>query len=137
VELSVSDDALGKMYTVLAKRRGRVLSEDMKDGVNLVNVEAIQPLTKSFGFAEALRKQTSGFASAQMLFSHWEVVDVDPFWSPRTEEELEDIAIEDNTDAKNNLARKLVTAVRKRKGLRLEEKIVQNAEKQRTLSRKK
>lgn len=137
VSLSVAGDALGRMYTVLAKRRGRVLCEDMKDGVNIFNVEAVLPLTESFGFAEALRKQTSGFASAQMVFSHWEVVDVDPFWSPRTEEELEDIAVEDDTEAKNNLARKLVTSVRKRKGLRLEEKIVQNAEKQRTLSRKK
>jgi ribosome assembly protein 1 len=137
VELSVAGDALGRMYTVLAKRRGRVLAEDMKDGVNVFNVAAVLPLTESFGFAEALRKQTSGFASAQMMFSHWEAVDVDPFWSPRTEEELEDAALEDTTEASNNLARKLVTAVRRRKGLRVEGKIVRSAEKQRTLSRKK
>lgn len=137
VDVSVSADALGRMYTVLAKRRGRVLLEDMKDGVNIFNVTAVIPLTESFGFAEALRKQTSGFASAQMTFRRWEAVDVDPFWVPKTEEEKEDIAAEDATETNNNLARKLLTGVRRRKGLRLEDKIVQNAEKQRTLSRKK
>lgn len=137
VEVSVPGDALGRTYTVLAKRRGRVLCEDMKDGVNVFNVEAELPLTESFGFAEALRKQTSGFASAQMMFCHWEAVGVDPFWAPRTEEELEDLGLADTTEADNNLARKLITSVRRRKGLRLEEKIVENAEKQRTLSKKK
>jgi ribosome assembly protein 1 len=137
VEVSVAGDALGGTYTVLGKRRGRVLSEDMKDGVNVFSVEAILPQTESFGFSDALRKQTSGFASAQMMFSHWETVDVDPFWTPRTEEELEDLGLEDNTEANNNLARRLVNGVRKRKGLKLEEKIVENAEKQRTLTRNK
>lgn len=137
VEVSVSEEALGRVYTVLAKRRGRVLAEDMKDGVNIFGIEAILPLTESFGFADALRKQTSGFASAQMVFSHWEAVDADPFWAPRTEEELEDLGLEDSTEWNNNLARKLISAVRRRKGLKIEEKIVKNAEKQRTLSKKK
>lgn len=137
VDVSVSGDALGSVYIVLAKRRGRVVLEDMKDGVNIFNVTAVVPLTESFGFAEALRKRTSGFASAQMMFGRWEAVDVDPFWVPQTEEEKEDIAAEDATETNNNLARKLLTGVRRRKGLRLEDKIVQNAEKQRTLSRKK
>jgi ribosome assembly protein 1 len=137
VEVSVSGDALGGTYTALGKRRGRVVAEEMKDGVNIFSVEAIMPQTESFGFSESLRKQTSGFASAQMVFSHWETVDVDPFWTPRTEEELEDVGLENNTEASNNLARKLVNGVRKRKGLRMEEKIVEKAEKQRTLTKNK
>jgi ribosome assembly protein 1 len=137
VDVSVAGDALGKTYTVLAKRRGRVLSEDMKDGVNVFNVKAFLPVIESFGFADALRKQTSGLASAQLLFGHWETVDVDPFWTPRTEEELEDLGREDSTEADNNLARKLVNSVRRRKGLKIEEKIVEKAEKQRTLSKNK
>jgi hypothetical protein len=35
-----------------------------------------------------IRKQTSGLAMPQLVFSHWEVIDTDPFWVPRTEEEL-------------------------------------------------
>jgi ribosome assembly protein 1 len=137
VDVSVVGEALGKTYTVIAKRRGRVLLEDLRDGVNVFNVKAVLPVTESFGFADALRKQTSGLAAAQLLFSHWETVDVDPFWAPRTEKELEDLGREDLTEANNNLARKLVNSVRRRKGLKLEEKIVENAEKQRTLSKNK
>lgn len=137
VEIAVPGDALGGTYTVLAKRRGRVLSEDMKEGVNVFGIEAVIPVIESFGFADALRKQTSGFAAPQMIFSHWEAVEIDPFWVPRTEEEIEDLGLSDATAENNNLARKLINSVRRRKGLRVEEKIVENAEKQRTLSRKK
>eukprot|EP01043_Picozoa_sp_COSAG02_P018928 COSAG02_NODE_897_length_16123_cov_10.462993_4_plen_71_part_00 len=31
-------------------------------------------------FADELRKATSGVCSAQLVFSHWEPIDVDPFW---------------------------------------------------------
>ena len=34
------------------------------------------------------RKRTSGLASPQLVFSHWEVFDLDPFWVPTTEEEI-------------------------------------------------
>lgn len=137
VDISVPGDALGRTYTVLGQRRGRVLKEDMKEGVNVFGIEAFLPVQDSFGFADLLRKHTSGFAVPQMLFSHWEVLEMDPFWSPQTEEELEDLGASDMTAENNNLARKLINGVRRRKGLRIEEKIVENAEKQRTLSRKK
>lgn len=72
-----------------------------------------------------------------MRFSHWEVIDKDPFWMPSTEEELEELSLEDSTVSRNNLARKLVDQIRRRKGLKVEEKLVEKAEKQRNLSRKK
>lgn len=137
VDISVPGDALGKTYTVIGQRRGRVLNEDMKEGVNVFGIDAYLPVQDSFGFAELLRKQTSGFAVPQMIFSHWESIDLDPFWFPQTEEELEDLGVADSTAENNNLARRLINGVRRRKGLKVEEKIVENAEKQRTLSRKK
>lgn len=137
VNISVPGDVLGKTYTVLGQRRGRVLNEDMKEGVNVFGIEAYLPVQDSFGFSDVLRKQTSGFAVPQMVFSHWETMELDPFWSPQTEEELEDLGAADTTAETNNLARKLINGVRRRKGLKVEEKIVENAEKQRTLSRKK
>lgn len=45
-------------------------------------------MTDSFGFAEELRRRTSGLAVPQLLFSHWEVIQEDPFWVPTTEEEI-------------------------------------------------
>lgn len=137
VDIAVTSDALGGTYTVIGKRRGRVIDETIRDGVNVFGIEAVIPVVESFGFADLVRKQTSGFAVPQMRFSHWETVDIDPFWEPRTEEELEELGVADATAENNNLARKLMNGARRRKGLRVEEKIVENAEKQRTLSRKK
>ena len=61
------------MYAVLGKRNGRILEEDMKEGSNLFNIVAVLPVVESFGFAEEIRKRTSGLASPQLRFSHWEV----------------------------------------------------------------
>lgn len=58
----------------------------------------------------------------------------DPFWVPSTEEELLHFGEKADSD---NLARKYMNAVRKRKGLPVEEKLVKHAEKQRTLAKKK
>jgi len=58
-------------------------------------------------------------------------------WVPQTEEELEDWSLEDKTLANNNLAAKLVNRTRRRKGLHVVDKIVDKAEKQRTLKRNK
>ena len=137
VDISVPGEALGKTYTVIGQRRGRVLNEDMKEGVNVFGIDAYLPVQDSFGFTDLLRKSTSGFAVPQMVFSHWETIELDPFWYPQTEEELEDLGKADSTAENNNLARKLINSVRRRKGLKVEEKLVENAEKQRTLSRKK
>ena len=65
---------LGKLYAVLGKRNGRVLSEDLKEGTSVFNITATLPVVESFGFAEEIRKRTSGLASPQLKFSHWEVI---------------------------------------------------------------
>ena len=62
----------------------------------------------------------------------YEILDQDPFWVPTTEEELEDLG--DKAD-RENVARKYMDDVRRRKGLFVEKKIVENAEKQRTLKK--
>ena len=62
------------MYAVLSKRHGRVLGEDMKEGSSIFNINAVLPVVESFGFAEEIRKRTSGLASPQLRFSHWEVI---------------------------------------------------------------
>jgi ribosome assembly protein 1 len=61
------------------------------------------------------------------------VIDTDPFWVPSTEEELE--LYGDKGDSINR-AQIYMNNVRRRKGLPVTEKVVEFAEKQRTLSRK-
>ena len=67
-------EVLGKLYAVLGKRNGRILSEEMIEGSAVFIIEAVIPVAESFGFAEDMRRRTSGLASPQLVFSHWEVV---------------------------------------------------------------
>ncbi|PON74116.1 Translation elongation factor [Parasponia andersonii] len=133
-ELNTSTEYLGPMYAVLARRRARVLKEEMQEGSALFTVHAHVPVSESFGFADELRRWTSGAASALLVLSHWEALPEDPFFVPRTEEEIEEFG--DGSSVLPNTARKLIDNVRRRKGLPVEEKVVQHATKQRTLARK-
>ena len=45
-------DVLGKVYGVVAKRRGRIVSEEMKEGTSFFTVRALLPVVESFGFAD-------------------------------------------------------------------------------------
>ncbi|KAL8479138.1 hypothetical protein ACS0TY_026115 [Phlomoides rotata] len=133
-ELNTPTEHLGSMYAVLSRRRARVLKEEMQEGSPLFSVHAYVPVSESFGFADELRRWTSGAASALLVLSHWETLGEDPFFVPKTEEELEEYG--DGSSVVQNTARKLVDGVRRRKGLAVEEKVVQHATKQRTLARK-
>lgn len=62
----------------------------------------------------------------------YELLDLDPFWVPTTEEELEDLG--EKSD-RANVARVYMDKVRERKGMFVEKKLVQFAEKQRNLKR--
>ncbi|XP_066503596.1 elongation factor-like GTPase 1 [Hoplias malabaricus] len=133
-EIMATAEVLGRVYAVLSKREGRVLNEEMKEGTDMFIIRAVLPVAESFGFADEMRKRTSGLASPQLVFSHWEVISSDPFWVPTTEEEY--LHFGEKADSANQ-ALKYMNAVRKRKGLYVEEKIVEHAEKQRTLSKNK
>lgn len=69
-----------------------------------------------------------------LLFLFKQVVDIDPYWVPSTEEEY--LHFGDKADSQNR-AKLYMDSVRKRKGLMVEEKLVEHAEKQRTLSKNK
>ena len=133
-DIMVRTEALGKMYSVVGKRRGRVVREDLIEGSTTFTVTAHIPVIESFNIGPELRKQTSGMAMPQLVFSHWEVLDIDPRWVPSTEEEL--LHFGEKADTANP-ALKYVNDIRKRKGLKIDEKIVEFAEKQRTLTKSK
>lgn len=135
-DLQCDQHQLGNLYSVLARRRGEVVKEDIIDGTSLFLLSATLPVAESFGFASELLKKTSGNATApQLRFSHWQINNTDPFWKPTTAEELEDhggyVSIE------SNMTRVIIDKIRKRKGLQVEEKVVASAEKQRTLTKNK
>lgn len=89
-------------------------------------------MAESFGFADEIRKRTSGAAAPQLVFEGFEMLDEDPFWVPTTEEELEDLGEKGD---KENVAKRYVDAVRERKGLLVKKKVVEHGEKQKTLKR--
>ncbi|TPX60007.1 hypothetical protein PhCBS80983_g02070 [Powellomyces hirtus] len=131
-DLQAPSEVLGKVYAVLARRRGRILAEEMREGTPFFNIRARIPVVESFGFSDDIRKRTSGAASPQLIFAGFEILDIDPFWTPSTIEELEDLG--DKAD-RENLAKKYMEGVRKRKGMLVAKKIVEDAEKQRTLKK--
>jgi ribosome assembly protein 1 len=127
----VNSDTLGKLYGVLAKRNAKIIDESLKSDINSIfKVSAYVPVADSFGLAEELRKRTSGLAMPHIEFSHYEIIDMDPYWEPKTEEEL--LLYGDKADFENQ-ARRYMNDVRKRKGLFVKEKLVEHSEKQRTL----
>lgn len=59
---------------MIGKRNGRILQDEMREGSQMFNIVAVMPVVESFGFCEDIRKKTSGLASPQLVFSHWEVI---------------------------------------------------------------
>lgn len=131
----VNSDVLGKLYAAFGKRQGRVVAAESALGFGgQFQVLATLPVPESFQLARELRTQTSGLASPQLVFSHWEVIEQDPYWVPSTEEEY--LHFGEKADS-GNRAKKYMDAVRRRKGLPVDSQLVMHAEKQRTLSKKK
>ncbi|XP_071558659.1 elongation factor-like GTPase 1 [Temnothorax nylanderi] len=131
----VNSDVLGKLYAVFGKRQGRIVSTESAHGFGgQFRVLATLPVLESFHLARELRTQTSGLASPQLVFSHWEVIEQDPYWVPSTEEEYLHFGEKADSD---NRARCYMDAVRRRKGLPVNSQLVTHGEKQRTLSKNK
>jgi len=133
-ELITPTEQLGATYAVLGKRRARVLKEEMQEGTSLFTVHAYLPVAESIGFSNQLRSLTAGAVSALLVLSHWEAIPEDPFFVPKTQDELEEFG--DGSSIGPNLAKKLMNSVRRRKGLHVEEKVVEHGTKQRTLAKK-
>jgi len=124
--ITTTSEALNGTYAVLGRRRSDIISESIREGTGVFIIHAYLPVANSFGFADELRKLTSGASSAQLVFSHWKELDIDPYQKLG----------EDGEELTDNVARDLMDMVRKRKGLKVDEKVVKVATKQRTLSRK-
>jgi len=101
VEIQAPEGALGGIYSTLNQKRGMVFEEINRPGTPIYNVKAYLPVMESFGFTAALRAATAGQAFPQCVFDHWELLNSDPL-DPTSQ------------------AGKLVSDIRKRKGIKLE-----------------
>lgn len=130
--IQATPEVLGRVYSVLTRRRGAILSESLLEGTPYFTIEATLPVAESFGFGEEIRKRTSGLAQPMLKFVGFQMLDdVDPFWVPRSEEELEDLGVHGERE---NVAKKYVDLVRVRKGLLVRSaRGGRDAEKQKTL----
>ena len=99
--IAAPSDVMSGIYQCFSQRRGVVFSEETVQGTPLLEVKAYLPVSESFGFTAHLRSLTSGQAFPQSSFSHWEIINQDPF------------------DVKSK-AYEITMNIRKRKGLKLE-----------------
>lgn len=131
--IQATPEVLGRVYSVLTRRRGSILSESLLEGTPYFTITSTLPVAESFGFSDEIRKRTSGLAQPMLVFTGFEVLDdVDPSWVPKTEEELEDLG---EYGDRENVAKKYVDGVRRRKGLLVKGSrgVGRDAEKQRNL----
>ena len=99
--IAAPQDVMSGIYQCFSQRRGVVFSEENVQGTPLLEVKAYLPVSESFGFTAHLRSLTSGQAFPQSNFSHWEIINQDPF------------------DVKSQ-AYEITMNIRKRKGLKQE-----------------
>jgi elongation factor 2 len=98
-DITVPNQAISGVYTTLNARRGQVEGKEDRPGTPICKVQAFLPVLESFGFTSLLRQNTGGQAFPQMIFSHWALMNGDPF---------------DDGSQSN----KACTAVRERKGMK-------------------
>ena len=130
--IQATPEVLGRVYSVLTRRRGDILSESLLEGTPYFTIEAKLPVAESFGVSDEIRKRTTGLGQPMLQFIGFEMLDdVDPFWVPKTEVELEDLG---EWGDKDNVAKRYVDQVRKRKGLLIRgQRGGRDAEKQKTM----
>lgn len=129
----IKQENVGKIYSVVNKRRGEIINEIPGEENIMSTIEAVVPVAESFGFVEEIRKKSSGLTNPMLRFYKWRIIDVDPF-DIISEEDLLNFGENANT---MNIAKTYINKIRQRKGLVTDEKIVQGADKQRSLAKKR
>jgi elongation factor 2 len=128
LSLELQTENVKAAQTVLAGRRADITFSDLVEGsYSEYLMRALLPASDAFkigektklSFSDELRGATHGKVVWRLAFSHWQVLaDSNPLTS-------------------GSVAHRLVCGVRKRKGLSIGEKVVADADKQRTLTKMK
>ena len=103
-------NSVSSLYTVLARRRGHVLSDAPVPGTPLYSVKGLIPVIDSFGFETDLRIHTQGAVTLSLVFDRWSVVPGDPLDKSIKSRPLEPASAQAT-------ARDFVLKTRRRKGL--------------------
>merc|ERR1712179_440398 len=98
VEIQVTNEHIGGVYSTVNRRRGTIVGSDTKETSSAIKV--FVPVNESFGFTGALRSATGGTAFPQAVFDHWEIMSCNPMVE----------------DTKSN---EVVMSTRKRKGMKM------------------
>ncbi|KAK2962649.1 putative Elongation factor 2 [Blattamonas nauphoetae] len=132
VERGYWNQTVGKAEAATQRgSKARQTREADRENADILTNESSALFSQSL--ASALHSSTSGVAQVtEMTFDHFEVLQVDPN-KVLSEKEREDDG-EGMFLRAPNIARDLIVAVRRRKGLRVREKIVEHAEKQKFLA---
>lgn len=102
--------AVNSLHTVLARRRGHVLSDSPVPGTPLYSVKGLIPVIDSFGFETDLRIHTQGAVTVSLVFDRWSLVPGDPLDKSIKLRPLEPASAQAT-------ARDFVLKTRRRKGL--------------------
>lgn len=101
VEVTCPKEAVNDLYRLFGDRRGGIDDEVHVEGTPLVLVKGFLPVANSFKFTADMRAATSGQASPNCVFDHWET-------------------LEGDVTKVGGMLRNIVEASRKRKGLKAE-----------------
>lgn len=74
VEIQVPESYVGKVYSCLNHKRGRVTNEEKNPNTPMYVIKGFLPVAESFGFNAYIREQSAGQAFPALTYSHWEVV---------------------------------------------------------------
>ena len=72
LDVDTPEEYFGNVMGDITSRRGKPLGQESKG--NVVSLTALVPLSEMFGYATALRSNTQGRASFQMVPDHYEEV---------------------------------------------------------------
>jgi elongation factor 2 len=100
IEINCNKECINSVYQTINNKRG-IIGDVIDRMGNDMLLKGYIPVMESFDFTEILRKNTGGKAQPQMIFSHWQIINNDPF-------------------QKDTLSNKLMLETRKRKGLKVE-----------------
>ena len=80
----VNETYLGNVLESLSIRRSKIQESEYEELTNMFVVRAMMPIQESFGFFENIMKLTSGRVSPQLEFWGWDIIEMDPFYQPKT-----------------------------------------------------
>jgi len=133
-EVQVNSENLGKIYAVIGKHRAKTLAEELQENSELFLLKILVPISESFKFSNEIRDREWGIPHPQLIFYGWEINTMDPFHVSMTDDELEEYG---DSELPPNQIKMIIDDIRKRKGLHIEKKLVEDGGKQVTLSKKK